>query len=74
MTPKQQANYLVNNQIDLIYEKTGFHINSLVAKESQLISVDKIIEILTNAVYLNLLYKSELVVYWNEVRKEIEAL
>lgn len=70
MTPKEKAEELFNKMYNNPY------VQDFEAKRCALVAVDEILFQYTtlNSDLVNWLYKGEKVVYWQEVRKEIEKL
>ena len=67
MTPKEKAKELFNNM-------KGFWVMHSHSLKCAKVAVNQIIDILKVASDVNMLYRSELVVYWNEVLTELDNL
>lgn len=79
-TPREKALELIYKYQNLVttwdcYNDCPCEIEHMLPdmKECALITVNEILELLTLASDLNMLYRSEKVVYWQEVKKQIET-
>jgi hypothetical protein len=72
MTPKEKANKLCMRFLIQTTTDIPYGVNKTIAKECALIAVDEMISVLTD---LNGIYNiTPALTYWQDVKKEIEAL